>query len=283
MHQQGQRKNSNPEQKMRSTGQSSMHAGTGIFRIPRGKGFIILLVIVILVSYYQSAIIGFFAKKTAVETPAIPYERVVSPDSEATEFATMIMATLEETWKTLFELRGLQYQPPRVVTYRDTVSHACGGKSQVIGTFYCPQDNTVYVSLTLYDDMQMILGAGGDFTQGYMMAHAVGHHVQKLLELGLPAEMSDLSPEQELQADCFAGLWGHRMAGQQILSAGDIQPAMNVAQVIDEEQRQLHPGILMPESFAYSNLEQRYQRFNRGFVSGELDQCLDPGSVSVKP
>jgi len=279
MRQQEQHKNSHPEQKLRTTGQSAMRSGKGIFRIPRGKGFFVLLVIVILVSYYQSAIIGFFTTRTAVQPPAISDERVVPPASEATEFTTMIMATLDETWQRLFERRGLQYQPPRFVTYRNTVSHACADQSHAIGTFYCPQDNTVYVSLTLYDEMQSALGAGGDFTQGYVMAHAVGHHVQKLLLLNIPEKMST---EQELQADCFAGLWGHSMAEQQILSAGDIQPAINVAPIVDEKQRSLASGTVMPENFAYGTLQQRYQAFNRGFVSGELEQCLNPDSVSVQ-
>lgn len=282
MRQQEQHKNSQPEQKLRTTGQSARRSGGGIFRIPRGKGFFVLLVIVILASYYQSAIVGFFTTKTVVQTPVISEERVVSPASEETEFTTMIMATLDETWQRLFERRGLKYQPPRFVTYRSTVSHACADKSHAIGTFYCPQDNTVYVSLTQYDDMQSVLGAGGDFTQGYVMAHAVGHHVQKLLLLDVPENISSLAPEQELQADCFAGLWGHSMAEQQILSAGDIQPAINVAQIADEEKRTLAPGTVMPENFAYGTLQQRYQAFNRGFVSGELEQCLNPDSVSFQ-
>jgi len=283
MRQQGQHKNSNPEAKQRTTDSSAMRTGGGIFRIPRGKGFIVLLVIVVLASYYQSALIGFFAKKTVAEAPAVSYERVVSPDSEALEFTTMIMATLEETWQVLFKNQGLKYQSPTLVTYRDTVSSACSGDNRAIGTFYCPQDNTVYVSLTLYHNMQRTLGAGRDFTHGYMIAHAVGHHIQTRLKLEVPLQISSLSPEQELQADCFAGLWGHRMAEQQILSAGDMQPAMNVAQVIEVEKSRLHAGLAMPENFAYGNLEQRYQEFNRGFVSGELEQCLNPDSVSVKP
>ncbi|MCS3431857.1 neutral zinc metallopeptidase [Klebsiella sp. BIGb0407] len=278
----GQPENSHPEQELRTPGQPAMRTGRGIFRIPRGKGFFILLVIVILVSYYQSAIIGLFANKKVVEKPAISYDKVVSPAGEDAEFTGMIMTTLDETWQALFERRGLKYQSPELVTYRDTVSNACGDKRQAIGTFYCPQDDTIYVSLTLYDDMQSALGAGGDFTQGYMMAHAVGHHVQKLLEPGVSATASGLSTEQELQADCFAGLWGHRMAEQQILSAGDIQPAMNVSQAIDEQQRQLSPDRVMPENFTYSTLGQRYQAFNRGFVSGELEQCLSPDSASAK-
>jgi len=282
MRQQEQHKNSHPEQKLRATGQSAQRSGGSIFRIPRGKGFFVLLVMVILASYYQSAILAFFTKKTAVHPPAIAAERVVSPVSDATEFTTMIMATLDENWQMLFESRGLKYQPPKLVTYRGTVSNACSGENKAIGTFYCPQDNTVYVSLSLYGEMQIILGAGGDFTQGYMMAHAVGHHIQQLLGLNVAANRLNLSPEQELQADCFAGLWGYRMAEQQILSAGDVQPAMDVSEIIDKEKRQLHPGIVMPENFAYGNLEQRYQGLNRGFVSGELEQCLDPDAAAVK-
>lgn len=282
MRQQEQHKNSHPEQKLRTTGQSARRSGGGIFRIPRGKGFFVLLVIVILASYYQSAIVGFFTTKTAVQPPAISDQRVVSPVSDATEFTTMLMATLDETWLTLFERRGLKYQPPKLITYHGTVSSGCSGENKAIGTFYCPQDNTVYVSLSLYGEMQTIPGAGGDFTQGYMMAHAVGHHIQQLLGLNVAANTLNLSPEQELQADCFAGLWGYRMAEQQILSAGDVQPAMDVTEIIDTQKHQLQPGIVMPESFSYGNLEQRYQGLNRGFVSGELEQCLDSDAVAVK-
>lgn len=282
MCQQEQHKNSHPEQKPRATGSSAMRSGGSIFRITWGKVFFVLLVMVILVSYYQSASLDFFTKKTAVQTSAVPAERVVSPVIDVTEFTTMIMATFDKTWQTFFERRGLKYQPPKLITYRGTVSSVCSGENKAIGTFYCPQDNTVYVSLSLYDEMQIILGARGDFTQGYMMAHAVGHHIQQLLGLNVAADMLNLSPEQELQADCFAGLLGYRMAEQQILSAGDVQPAMDVTEIIDKEKRQLHHGIVMPESFSYGNLEQRYQGLNRGFVSGELEQCLNPDAVTVK-
>ncbi len=282
MRQQEQHKHSHPEKKRCATGQSAVRSGGGIFRIPRGKGFFVLLVMVILASYYRPAIIDFFTKKTAVHTPAIPAERVVSSISDATEFTTMIMVTLDETWQTLFERRGLKYQPTNLITYRGTVSSACSGENKAIGTFYCPQDNTVYVSLSQYDEMQIILGTGGDFTQSYMMAHAVGHHIQQLLGLNVAEDMLNLSPEQELQADCFAGLWGYRMVEHQILSAGDVQLAMDVTEIMDKEKHQLHPGIVMPESFFYGNLEQRYQGLNRGFVSGELEQCLNLDAVAVK-
>jgi len=166
------------------------------------------------------------------------------------------------------------------VVYHEPVRSACHSDKLAIGTFYCPDDDTVYVSLTLYDDMKKVLGAGGDFTQGYVIAHAFGHHIQQQLKLESDAKVS---PEQELQADCFAGLWGHRMAEQQILSAGDLQQALNVAQAIDEEKNQLHSGIILPEDFTYSHLAQRYQWFNRGFVSGELEQCLNFDPAAIKP
>lgn len=277
MRQRGEHNNSHPKPKLRTTSRPAMCSGGGIFRIPRGKGFFVLLIIVILVSYYQSTIVDLFSPKKSPELPAVSYARVVSPANESTEFITTVIATLDETWQRLFEHRGMKYQPPRYVTYRDTVSDVCGDKAQAIGTFYCPQEDTVYVSLTLYDDLQKVLGAGGDFTQGYVMAHAVGHHVQKQLALGMIEKT-----QQELQADCLAGLWGYRMAEQQILSAGDIQPALNIAQVIDEEQRQLSPTTRMPENFAYSTLQQRYQAFNQGFVAGELEQCLNVDPLLTK-
>lgn len=288
MRERGQHNRSNAEQKLRPTGRSIGRAGRGIFRLPRGKGGLILLVIVMATSYYQSTISNFFTSNSASETQTVPHESVVSPDSEATEFTTTIMATLEETWQTLFQHQGLHYQIPKLIMYRDPISSACDSSNLAIGTFYCPQDDTLYVSLTLYDDMKNVLGAGGDFTQGYVIAHAVGHHIQTLLGLNDHPQdpvtrIGNSSSEQELQADCFAGLWGHRMAEQQILSAGDQQQALNVAEAINEEQRQLHSGLVMPEDFSYATLEQRYQRFNRGFVTGELEQCLNAEPAFVKP
>lgn len=279
----GQRKNSQPEQKRQVKGSPSAKAGGGIFRIPRGKGFIILLVMVILASYYQTAISDFFTQKKPEKTAVAPEKNVSLPDREAAEFTRSIMATLDETWQRLFHLRGLTYQPPKWVTYSHVTQSACGESKNAIGTFYCPQDSTVYISLSQYEEMQQALGARGDFTQGYVIAHAVGHHVQQLLGLGISEQQANVSTEQELQADCFAGLWGHRMAEQQILSASDIPSAINVGRVTNEERHQLPPGVVMPEQFTYSEPEQRLQRFNQGFVSGELEQCLDLDLASIKP
>ena len=278
----GQRKSSHSEQKQRTLRSFPMSVGRGIFRIPRGKGGLILLALVIVASFYQSNISDFFAKKVAstglTETQVSSPAGIISPDNEAAEFTTTLIATLEETWQTLFQAQGLSYQPPKITLYREPVASACYHDKLAIGTFYCPQDNTVYVSLTLYDDMRKVFGAGGDFTQGYVIAHAFGHHVQQQLN---PETRVTVSPEHELQADCFAGLWGNRMAEQQILSAGDLQQALNVTQVISKEQNPLQQNTILPEAFTYGSLEQRYQWFNRGFISGELEQCLNFDSTAI--
>ena len=280
----GQRNGNNPEKKLRTVHRSPTSFGRGIFRIPRGKGGIILLVVVIVASYCQGRISDFFTKKSAspnvVAAPVTLKEHIVSPDNDATEFTTTLIATLDETWQTLFQTKGLPYQPPHIVIYREPVHTPCHNDKLAIGTFYCPQDNSVYVSLTLYDGMKKTLGAGGDFTLGYVIAHAFGHHIQQQLKLETGASTS---PEHELQADCFAGLWGHRMAEQQILSSGDLQQALNVARIIDEEQRLRPQGTILPETFSYAHLDKRYQWFNRGFVSGELQQCLHFDDIAMNP
>lgn len=278
----GQHKNGHPEKKMQTVSPGRTSIGRGIFRIPRGRGGLILLVVVIVASYYQHPISAFFTGGSVpvkvAEAPVVPLERRGAVGNDATEFNASIVTTLEDTWQTLFHTQGLRYHPPHIVMYRKPVDSLCHHGHLAIGTFYCPQDDSVYISLTQYDAMRKQLGAGGDFTQGYMIAHAFGHHVQRLLKLESPGRVSS---EHEFQADCLAGLWGHRMAEQQILSAGDLQQALNVAQVIDEEQSQLHQGMVLPENFLYGDLEQRHQWFNHGFVSGELEQCLHSDVVAI--
>lgn len=159
-----------------------------------------------------------------------------------------------------------------------------------MGPFYCPADSTVYIDLSFYDEMKNKLGADGDFAQGYVIAHEVGHHVQKLLGIepkvrqqqqhATEDEANRLSVKMELQADCFAGVWGHNMQQQDILETGDLQEALNAAEAIgDDRLQQQSQGRVVPDSFTHGTSKQRYTWFKRGFDSGDPAQCNTFGSA----
>lgn len=153
-----------------------------------------------------------------------------------------------------------------------------------MGPFYCPADHKVYIDLSFYDDMRTKLGADGEFAQGYVVAHEIGHHVQSLLGIerqvrqkqqgASRAEANRLSVKLELQADCFAGVWGHAMAQEGILDSGDLESALNAAKAIgDDRLQQQSQGRVIPDSFTHGTSQQRYTWFKTGFDSGDINRC----------
>nr|WP_318384767.1 neutral zinc metallopeptidase [uncultured Enterobacter sp.] len=277
---QGRRESDNVEDRRNESGGPSM-GGRGI-RLPAGKGGIILLLVVVVAGYYGVDLTGLLTGQPATQTSG---PRTATPqENEAAKFTSVIFATTEETWGQIFEKLGKTYQQPVLVMYRNHTGTGCGTGQSVMGPFYCPADSKVYIDLSFYDDMKSKLGAAGDFAQGYVIAHEVGHHVQKLLgiepkvrqlqENASQVGANQLSVLMELQADCFAGIWGHNMQQQGVLEAGDLQEALNAAEAIgDDRLQQQSQGRVVPDSFTHGTSEQRYTWFKRGFDSGELGQC----------
>ena len=218
-------------------------------------------------------------------------QRSISPqDEEAAKFTKVILADTEDTWDAIFKDMGRQYPQPKLVMYRGATRTACGTGQSVMGPFYCPADSTVYIDLSFYDEMRNKLGAGGDFAQGYVIAHEVGHHVQKLLGIeskvrqlqqnASQAEANRLSVKMELQADCFAGVWGYNMQKQDYMETGDLQEALNAAEAIgDDRLQQQSQGRVVPDSFTHGTSQQRYTWFKRGFDSGDPAQCNTFGNA----
>ena len=278
---QGRRESDNVEDRRNQPGGPMM--GGGGFRLPGGKGGIVLLIIVMVAGYYgvdlTSLLTGGQPLTQQTQT------RSISPDEdEAAKFTSVILATTEDTWGQLFEQMGHSYQQPKLVMYRGATRTGCGTGQSVMGPFYCPADRTVEIDLSFYDEVKTKLGADGDFAQGYVIAHEVGHHVQKLLGIepkvrqmqqnASQTEVNHLSVRMELQADCFAGVWGHNMQQQGVLETGDIQEALNAAQAIgDDRLQQQSQGRVVPDSFTHGTSEQRYSWFKRGFDSGDPKQC----------
>ncbi len=202
-------------------------------------------------------------------------------------FVDKTLASTEDVWKQVFpQATGQQYREPELVLFSGATGTACGTGQSAMGPFYCPPDQSVYIDLSFYRDLKSQLGAPGDFAQAYVIAHEVGHHVQNLLgtsdevhnaqqRLG-KAEGNEMSVRLELQADCYAGVWGYhapRMS-EVVLDPGDIDEALNAASAIGDDRLQKQSqGRVVPESFTHGTSEQRARWFRRGFETGDMRQC----------
>jgi len=213
-----------------------------------------------------------------------PYKESAA-EAQLREFTGFVLADTEETWNTLFAAAGRQYVEPTLVLFSGAVESACGQAESAVGPFYCPGDQKVYIDLSFYEDLQARLGAGGDFAQAYVIAHEVGHHVQTLLGISErnqaarrqagEVEANALSVRQELQADCFAGIWAYNAdRSRQLLEAGDIEEGLNAANAIGDDRLQRQSqGYVSPDSFTHGTSEQRGAWVRRGFSTGDRNQC----------
>jgi len=201
------------------------------------------------------------------------------------DFVSVVLADTEDTWGDIFRRGGGQYAAPRLVLFSGAVQSACGRAGAAVGPFYCPGDQQVYIDLDFYRMLEQRFGAPGDFAQAYVIAHEVGHHVQNLLGIsekvhaasqrGGQERANQLSVRQELQADCFAGIWAHHAnRSRQVLEAGDIEEGLTAAAAIgDDRLQQQGQGYVVPESFTHGSSEQRVRWFKRGLQSGDLKAC----------
>ena len=213
-----------------------------------------------------------------------PY-RPTAEEQEQADFVSVVLADTEDTWHAIFQEAGLSYEEPGLVLFSGAVRSACGMASAAMGPFYCPSDRKVYIDLAFFGDLKRRHGAPGDFAQAYVIAHEVGHHVQKLLgtsdqvrnaQQGLgEADANALSVKLELQADCFAGVWGnHADRGRQILEQGDIEEALNAATAIGDDRLQKEAqGYVVPESFTHGTSAQRVHWFRQGIDTGDANAC----------
>ncbi|TBR39967.1 MULTISPECIES: KPN_02809 family neutral zinc metallopeptidase [Dyella] len=210
----------------------------------------------------------------------------VQVDPQQKEFVSAVLGSTEKTWTDIFAENGRQYTDPTLVLFSGGVNTACGAASTAVGPFYCPGDQKVYLDLAFFQELQDRFRASGDFARAYVIAHEVGHHVQNLLGVfnqveqarrrGAAMEGADgLSVRQELQADCFAGVWANRTQQRlQWLQAGDIESALNAASKIgDDALQQQAQGRVVPDSFTHGTSEQRVKWFKAGFDSGRVDAC----------
>ncbi|MBM67919.1 MAG: hypothetical protein CME43_00370 [Haliea sp.] len=238
------------------------------------------------VAFVGARMLGIDVLQVAPDSgPAATAAPISAQEQELAEFVAVVLADTEATWQAIFDASGATYEEPVLVLFRQRVASACGSASAAVGPFYCPADRKVYLDLSFFRDLDRQLGAPGDFAQAYVIAHEVGHHVQTLLGIsqrvrasgqGRPAaDVNALSVRQELQADCFAGVWGYAAQQfRQMLEPGDLEEALRAASAIGDDRLQRRSGgDIVPDSFTHGTSAQRVAWFRRGFETGDMVQC----------
>lgn len=214
------------------------------------------------------------------------------PADEMGQFVSRVLGSTEDVWNAIFRQSGSQYRQPKLVLYSGAVRSACGMGQSAMGPFYCPGDEKLYVDLSFYQDLKTRFRAPGDFAQAYVLAHEVGHHVQKLtggfekMEAARgrasKREYNQLSVRMELQADCYAGIWAHHAGTRNQLEAGDIEEGLNAASAIGDDRLQKQTqGHVVPDAFTHGSSQQRVRWFKRGMDSGRPKDCDTFSSASL--
>jgi predicted metalloprotease len=198
-------------------------------------------------------------------------------------FVSFVLDDAQQTWAGILQQQGIPYRHAKLVLFRDATTSGCGSARSATGPFYCPADEKVYIDLGFYDELKQRFGAPGEFAQAYVLAHELGHHVQKLIGVeqkvsalmrSEPSERNELSVKMELQADCLAGVWAHSTEQRKLLEKGDAESAMNAAAAVgDDRLQKMSTGRVSPESFTHGSSAQRTQWFSRGMDQGTIAAC----------
>jgi predicted metalloprotease len=255
------------------------------FGIPGGKmglgGLLVLLVLSVVFKQDFFSLVGM-----GNEPAGAPAGPVVSTPAEDSlkDFVGFVLDDVQSTWDQLLpQQAGTPYEHARLVLFRDAIESACGYAEAATGPFYCPGDHKVYIDLGFYQELNERFGAPGDFAQAYVLAHEIGHHLQLLmgteakvrqLQSGDPAQANQLSVRFELQADCYAGVWGSSAAARGKLESGDADEGLNAAAAVgDDRIQRMSTGRVTPEGFTHGTAQQRSQWFRQGLSSGRLAEC----------
>jgi predicted metalloprotease len=247
-------------------------------------GAAVLLVLSLLFGRNFFELVDGGAGSGAVQPAADSGMVATSPEEEPEiEFVSFVLDDAQSTWERLFQARGESYRHAKLVLFRDAIQSACGFAQTATGPFYCPADEKVYIDLGFYDELKQRFGAPGDFAEAYVLAHELGHHVQRLMgtearvreaQERRPELANEYSVRLELQADCYAGVWGHETAQRQILEAGDVEEGLQAAAAVGDDRIQRMSGQgVHPEAFTHGTSEQRVGWFKRGLQSGRPEDC----------
>jgi len=255
-------------------------------RVQRGAGIGLGgLLLLLAISYFTGtnflSLLGpAMLEQTSAPAPADGPITSTPEEEELVQFVSFVLDDAQRVWTGLL---GPDYQEARLVLFRGAVESGCGYAEAAMGPFYCPRDQRVYIDLGFYEELRQRFGAPGDFAQAYVLAHEIGHHVQTLLGIerqvrqlqgSRPDRANDLSVLMELQADCFAGVWGHSTAQRRVLEQGDVEEGLNAAAAIgDDRIQEMSTGDVRPEAFTHGSSEQRVGWFRRGLEQGTVEAC----------
>ena len=249
-----------------------------------GIGGVIILFILSVV-FHQNFFDYFSGAPAAENRPIARQEREAAPaEARSSELAKFVLNDTQGTWEQLLPTQANKpYRHAKLVLFRGATRSACGAAESATGPFYCPGDEKVYLDLEFFDELRRRFGAPGEFAQAYVIAHEIGHHVQKVLGIegkvqrlrqANPSQANPLSVELELQADCFAGVWAKSTDQRKLLEPGDMQSAIGAAAAVGDDKLQREgTGRVRPESFTHGSSQQRMTWFKNGFNAGQLSAC----------
>jgi len=252
-----------------------MHIGLG--------GAVVLLVLSLIFKQNFFALIGGSGPGTP-HVSSRPDPARTQAERPLVQFVSFVLDDTQKNWEQILpQQRGKQYRHAKLVLFRNYTQSGCGSAESATGPFYCPEDEKVYIDLGFYDELRRRFGAPGQFAQAYVLAHEVGHHVQKLLGIEArvrqlqeqnPRQQNPLSVRMELQADCLAGVWAHSTQERGLLESGDVESALGAAAAVgDDRLQKMARGHVSPESFTHGTSQQRMNWFHKGLDSGSIAAC----------
>jgi predicted metalloprotease len=245
-------------------------------------GFLVLLVLSLVFkrNFLSLAGLGGVSSPTPISQPDTARDQREEP---LVQFVSFVLDDTQKTWKQILSQQSVPYRHAKLVLFRDRINSACGLAQSASGPFYCPGDEKVYIDLGFYDELRQRFGAPGEFAQAYVLAHELGHHVQKLIGVEErvqaareqnPRAANQLSERLELQADCFAGVWGHSTDQRKLLDPDEVHEGLNAAAAVGDDRLQRMAGrSVNPETFTHGTSQQRMDWFQKGFSTGDMKAC----------
>jgi predicted metalloprotease len=255
-------------------GFGGIHIGIG--------GFLILLVLSLVFHRNFLALAGLGGPSAGIQNSR-PDPARDQQEEPLVQFVSFVRDDAQKTCKQILSQQGISYRHAKLALFRDSIRSACGLAQSASGPFYCPEDEKVYIDLGFYDELKQRFGAPGEFAQAYVLAHELGHHVQKLIGVeqkvhaaqeSNPRAANQLSERLELQADCFAGVWGHSTDQRKLLDPGEVREGLTAAAAVGDDRLQRMAGrTVNPETFTHGSSQQRMDWFQKGFSSGDMKDC----------
>ena len=265
----------------RSSGNIEDRRGMGMAAGGLGIGGVVIALIAMFFGVDPAIVTDIANQAAPRQTQQAPAQQRTGPPDEGQVFVSKVLGSTEDVWQQIFRASGSQYREPKLVLFNGTVRSACGMGQSAMGPFYCPGDERLYIDLDFLATLQRKLRAEGDFAAAYVIAHEVGHHIQKITGIMDRTQRQGVARGDanrnsvllELQADCFAGVWGHHAGQRNLLESGDIEEGINAAGAVGDDRLQQRQGTVRPESFTHGTSAQRATWFKRGLQSGKPSDC----------